>query len=666
MVKGRRAADRRREREGDDDAGDGDDTKSAFDADGMPAAVPAASPHEDYEEIEASVAVRGPVSAADSDVEEVDPPSKSSSRPRPAEPRRVAHVIDDTPVDAEKSFAREMKRKPREDTRAREGLEVTEVKEQKQRKPKAGGRFVVVSTQPEGSQSALQPRELTIAVYPCLMGRTATADLVLDDPSISLRHAEIGFDDGAFSLADLGSSSGTLRNGVVVDGRVPLAIGDIVQLGRTELRFFSADAVPQPRPEPEPEPEPVLEGTERLPDRPPAAKERTSTQVRVQRESAAQEAARRRREVRRKAVLVIASCVGVFLAVVVVRFAWQTAFSDAAPAQIRLQVSALLGEAKEKLLQGDVDGAAARVGTVLALDKDNDEAKSLDRTVATELGSRDALQLALRLGDEDRDDEALAALARIADSSVFVRDRDRLKTSLAERALVRSLRAVESLLDQGRVPDALARAEAHVKRFPDDEGGQALLLRVQQAKSAQPKDPALFPARAAFAEGRIDEARSIAAAAGYPGYVAELDRFKKSLDDGKALLSRFDGSGARQPLDEAFRLLGSLGARASSPIFATVQKPYADALYLSGTEKFEAGDLCGAARDLFKAARVVPDDGRVQIELQKLSSRAEQGLLKAQGARSSDRDRARAIAGEHLCLAKSGTKVYDELYELSR
>jgi hypothetical protein len=142
--------------------------------------------------------------------------------------------------------------------------------------------------------------------------------------------------------------------------------------------------------------------------------------------------------VRKKAALVIAICLGVAAAGVVVRMAVGAAFSNDAPAQIRMQVAALLGEAKEKLLQGEVDAAWDRVGTVLALDPHNAEGESLLRTVETEKQARDALQLALRMGDEDRDDEALAALARIADTSVFAKDRDRLNQSLAERALAES------------------------------------------------------------------------------------------------------------------------------------------------------------------------------------------------------------------------------------
>ena len=510
---------------------------------------------------------------------------------------------------------------------------------------------------------------LPIALYPSLLGRSLDAELRLEDPTISLRHAEIGFDDDGFSLVDLGSRSGTLRNGVVVDGRVPLFHGDIIAVGKTELRFLRADVVPVKRAEPEPDPvvDAVKETTEHAPPEP-----RTATNIRISREQQAQleQAAvrRRRAAVRQRALLVIGACALIAGAVTTVTLVYRAAFSDSAPAQIRHQVAVLLGEAKKLLQEGDVDGAHARVLTTIGLDAENAEAISLDRVVTTEMVSRDALQLALRMGDEDRDDEALAALARIADTSVFAKDRDRLKSSLASRALVRSLRAVENLLDQGRVDDALARAQAHVARFPDDEGGLALLARVQAAKAGAPSDNAigLAPARQAFAEGRIDDARTLAINAGYLGFAGDVERFERVLKEGTASLTRFDGAAARGPLDEAFRLLGSLGATATSPTFRAVQKPYADALYLSGTEKLAAGDTCGAAREIFKAARVLPGDARLEIELQKLQSIADQGLQKARAARAQDADRAGFIAREALCVARSGSATFEALQTLAR
>jgi hypothetical protein len=674
MTGGRRAADRRRERDG----GGPDD-------DHDPGTTPGAVPHSDYVEVDDDSGVRdAPLLSADQSAEDDLPEAsaeelaveRSSSRPAPrqatsAAPGRSAPaargpIVDEEPVDADRSFARELKRRPRPtETRSIARPEPTQVKEHKPlKRPRPGGVLVVVAS--EGGPAI--GTTLPIAIHPALLGRTASADLQIADPTVSLRHAELDWDPATttFFLGDLGSTSGTLRNGEPIDGRVALAHGDVIAVGRTELRFKKAEAAPvekPPPPPPAPLPDVVLESTERLPERTTPGQKAAREAERRAREA---ETLARRRRVRRRAVMVIVASMALLGVAVAVNLVGDTVLGDTAPAQIRHQVAILLGEARKHLQEGDVDGAAARVQTVLGLDAKNEEATSLERVVLTEKGARDALQLALRLGDEDRDDEALAALLRIADTSVFAKDRDRLRQSLASRALVRSLRVVENLLEQGRIDDALARARAHVARFPDDPGGKALLERVLAAQAGAPRDPALQPARAAFAEGRLDDARAIAGKAGYVGFVADLDRFARALADGRDALTRFDGAAARGPLDEAFRLLGSLGASATSPVFATVQKPFADALYLTGTEKLEAGDRCGAARDLYKAARVLPGDARLQAELQKLQAIADQGLQKARGAKSQDPERAAAIAREHLCLAPSGSPLYEGLAGIAR
>ncbi|MBM4280995.1 MAG: FHA domain-containing protein [Deltaproteobacteria bacterium] len=688
MTTGRRAADRRRERESGDGAG-------ALDDDGpgtTPGARPA-SPHDDYVEVDDEASRLDTSLLASADVVELDDESahaRSGSQPRrgaghppPASrgaalptPQAAPRPGDDV-VDAERSFARELKRRPRHDTAAQVKLEVTAIKERKARRVRRGGRLVVVAV--DGAPPPA-PVELSIAVDPALLGRAGDADLRLDDKAVSRRHAELSWrdpegaddDDGdvGFFVVDLGSSSGTLRNGLPVEGRVRLDHGDMLGVGKTELRFLRADAAPMPRPEPEPTTASA-----------PSAPEQTSTQVRVARRAAADaereaqrearrradaEAAALRERVRRRAGWVIAACAALGVVTVAGRLVHGAVLSDEAPAQVRLQVATLSAEAREHLLRGDIDGAALRVGSWLALVPDDAEGQSLDRVVRTEQRARDALQLALRMGDEDRDDEALEALLRIADSSVFGRDRDRLRGALAERALVRSLRIVEGLLDQGRVDEALARVEQHLARFPDDKTGQALIARVRAAKESAPKDPGLTPARAAFAAGRLDDARRLATAAGYAGYARDVERFERAFADGKASLSRYDGAAARGPLDDAFRLLGSLGASASSPIFASVQRPFADALYLSGTEKLEQGDGCGGARDLLKALRVLPDDPRWRGAQDQLAARAEQGLTLARGARPEDPERARTLARQALCFAPTGTKTWDELQALSR
>jgi pSer/pThr/pTyr-binding forkhead associated (FHA) protein len=69
-----------------------------------------------------------------------------------------------------------------------------------------------------------------------------SADLVVDDPGISRRHAVVRAFGGAITVEDLGSSNGTFVNGEPVRGEVELAEGDEVQLGGTVFSVHGGDA----------------------------------------------------------------------------------------------------------------------------------------------------------------------------------------------------------------------------------------------------------------------------------------------------------------------------------------------------------------------------------------------------------------------------------------
>jgi len=68
-----------------------------------------------------------------------------------------------------------------------------------------------------------------------LVGRHHACDLVLSNPSVSRRHARLFFRDGSWVLQDLGSTNGTIVNGVRV-GRCQLCPGDLLVLGNTHLK----------------------------------------------------------------------------------------------------------------------------------------------------------------------------------------------------------------------------------------------------------------------------------------------------------------------------------------------------------------------------------------------------------------------------------------------
>jgi hypothetical protein len=63
------------------------------------------------------------------------------------------------------------------------------------------------------------------------IGRSPDCDLVMSDTFLSSRHARIANDQGDLSIEDLGSTNGTYVNQELVDGRVHLERGDIVQVG---------------------------------------------------------------------------------------------------------------------------------------------------------------------------------------------------------------------------------------------------------------------------------------------------------------------------------------------------------------------------------------------------------------------------------------------------
>jgi hypothetical protein len=67
------------------------------------------------------------------------------------------------------------------------------------------------------------------------VGRSDQNDIVLADPSLSRRHAEIYDDGGVWMLTDCGSRNGTLVNGRAIAGPVQLEAGVQVTLGASKI-----------------------------------------------------------------------------------------------------------------------------------------------------------------------------------------------------------------------------------------------------------------------------------------------------------------------------------------------------------------------------------------------------------------------------------------------
>ncbi|WP_381804740.1 FHA domain-containing protein [Streptomyces niveus] len=78
------------------------------------------------------------------------------------------------------------------------------------------------------------------------IGRSADADVPLDDPDVSRLHCSVTVaDDGHVSVADLHSTNGTTLEGVRVGSRaVPLPAGALLRLGESALRLTSGGRMP--------------------------------------------------------------------------------------------------------------------------------------------------------------------------------------------------------------------------------------------------------------------------------------------------------------------------------------------------------------------------------------------------------------------------------------
>jgi hypothetical protein len=80
------------------------------------------------------------------------------------------------------------------------------------------------------------------------VGRELDNDVQVNDPRISRRHARIRADGTRVTVADLGSTNGTLVNDVPITGEYVLHEGDLVRMGHSEWAFYSAYSSSAPRP----------------------------------------------------------------------------------------------------------------------------------------------------------------------------------------------------------------------------------------------------------------------------------------------------------------------------------------------------------------------------------------------------------------------------------
>jgi DNA-binding NtrC family response regulator len=86
---------------------------------------------------------------------------------------------------------------------------------------------------------------LALGARPVVVGAHASCDLVLVDPQVSRRHAELAVVPDGIRIKDLGSTNGTWWQGTKV-GEVVVPSGATVQFGATPVRISAAEAMSLP------------------------------------------------------------------------------------------------------------------------------------------------------------------------------------------------------------------------------------------------------------------------------------------------------------------------------------------------------------------------------------------------------------------------------------
>jgi predicted component of type VI protein secretion system len=88
----------------------------------------------------------------------------------------------------------------------------------------------------------IDKRRVALSEGEFTIGRSRGCGVVLRDPSVSRGHALLCVSRGKVTLQDLGSSNGTFVNGKRLEGETPLAAGDRLVLGETELHLRWAES----------------------------------------------------------------------------------------------------------------------------------------------------------------------------------------------------------------------------------------------------------------------------------------------------------------------------------------------------------------------------------------------------------------------------------------
>ena len=80
-------------------------------------------------------------------------------------------------------------------------------------------------------------KRLVVGTAGVTIGRSRGCDIVIDDPNVSRKHAEVRPRGGSWVITDLGSTNGSIVNGRRIDRSEVIQAGDEIEIGTSVIAF---------------------------------------------------------------------------------------------------------------------------------------------------------------------------------------------------------------------------------------------------------------------------------------------------------------------------------------------------------------------------------------------------------------------------------------------
>ena len=373
--------------------------------------------------------------------------------------------------------------------------------------PITGTKLVCSAGPCAGNEFALEEGEYVI-------GRANDNPICIPDTSVSRKHVLIRRVGGGWEVSDLGSGNGTLLNGEPLTSEMPLAHGDTLTLGDTELTFNDNSNATMMMPMPSAPPPRPGRGSTRssapaageaggeeggalagVPRRPPP---RPDTRVRSTRGRAAATPADPAAQKRKKRLLVLTAAVFVMLVglLAVMKVQQQReAEVEARNAQLaqerREAMDALFQEAKNLIRDGKWADAKAKLLELQELEPNYVQLPDYLARVEKEIPNQEALDAAKAALDKDQLGPAAAALAKVSKDTQLFETVRQLRMSLKDKADKR-VRDALALFEQKQLDQAKAITDDVLAADPEHRDAKVVNEQAERAiaiRDAPPPPP---------------------------------------------------------------------------------------------------------------------------------------------------------------------------------